>query len=106
DILLKMKRAWLYLGQNVWLILIPTFIGGCVGLGLALFKKPIYIASLTFVLEDGHSGGGLSQYAGLASLMGFDITGSGNGIFQGDNILELYKSRRMITETLLSKGSS
>jgi hypothetical protein len=53
-------------------------------------------------LEDS-KGGGIGQYAGLASLAGIDIGGSGaGGIFQGDNIIELYKSRIMLEKTLLS----
>jgi hypothetical protein len=64
----------------------------------------MYTAETTFVLEEGESGGSLGQYAGLASMVGIDLGGSGGGIFKGDNILELYKSRKMIQETLLSEG--
>jgi hypothetical protein len=70
-----------------------------------VIKKPIYTAETTFVLEEGESGGGLGQYAGLASMVGIDLGGGGGGIFKGDNILELYKSRKMIQETLLAKDS-
>jgi hypothetical protein len=38
-------------------------------------------------------------------MVGLDLGGnSGNGIFQGENILELYKSRLMIERTLLSQS--
>src|SRR5690606_10836832 len=55
----------------------------------------------TFVLEGG-DGKGLSQYAGMAAMVGLDLGGGSGGLFQGDNILELYKSRNMIAQTLLS----
>jgi hypothetical protein len=87
-----------------WIIIVSCgVLGSLVGLVWAIIKKPAYTATSTFVLEDNNKSGGLSQYAGLASLAGIDIGGgSAGGIFQGDNILELYKSRVMIEKTLLS----
>ncbi|WP_310092598.1 lipopolysaccharide biosynthesis protein [Mucilaginibacter pocheonensis] len=56
------------------------------------------------MLEDGNKASGLGQYSGLASMVGLDIGGTGgSGIFQGDNIIELYKSRLMLEKTLLSE---
>jgi hypothetical protein len=54
-------------------------------------------------LEEGDTGG-ISQMSGLASLVGVNLgsLGSTSGLFQGDNIMELYKSDRMLGETLLS----
>ncbi|WP_431198443.1 lipopolysaccharide biosynthesis protein [Mucilaginibacter sp. P25] len=69
-------------------------------------KKTVYTASSTFVLDDGNKSGGLNQYASLASMAGIDIGGgSAGGIFQNDNILELYRSRLMIEKTLLSEAT-
>jgi uncharacterized protein involved in exopolysaccharide biosynthesis len=75
----------------------------CAVLGLvySLVKKPVYTATATFVLEEGNKGGLLSQYAGLASLAGIDVS-SGSSIFSGDNILQLYKSRLMLESALLT----
>ncbi|RDC55824.1 lipopolysaccharide biosynthesis protein [Pedobacter chinensis] len=77
--------------------------GGIIGLAYTSFRKPTYKAVCTFVLEDnGKSGNsGLGQYSALASIVGIDVNG-GSGLFQGDNIIELYKSRSMIERTLLS----
>src|SRR5690606_3942259 len=74
------------------------------GLGLiySLVKKPIYTATTTFVLESGDGKSRLSQYAGVAAMIGIDLGGT-SGLFQGENILELYRSRRMLERTLLSK---
>ena len=103
ELILKVQEWWKYLLSKWLIILIAGTIGGLLGLAYAIIKKPIYTAETTFVLEEGESGGGLGQYAGVASMLGVDLGGGGGGIFKGDNILELYKSRRMIQETLLAK---
>lgn len=102
EIMLKLQEWRKYLLRKWKFILISVIIGSTLGLGYSLIKKPIYIAETTFVLEDGEGGGGLGQYAGIASIMGIDLGGGGGGIFKGDNILELYKSRRMIQDALLT----
>jgi hypothetical protein len=104
EIVLKLREWYRYLGSKWLVILIAGLAGGIMGLAYAWLKKPVYTATTTFVLEsgDGGGGGGLGQYAGIASMVGIDLGGGGGGIFQGDNILELYKSRAMIQKTLLS----
>lgn len=104
DFILKLKSAYSYLLSRWVTIVLLGVMGGLLGLTYAWFNKPIYTAVTTFVLEESDKGGGLGQYAGLASMVGIDIGGgSGGGIFQGDNILELYKSRTMIEKTLLTE---
>ncbi len=70
-------------------------------------QSPKYEATTTFVLEEkSASGGGL---AGLASQFGFDmnsLTGAGAGLFSGDNILDIVKSRVIVEKVLLSKVDS
>ncbi|MDB5023987.1 MAG: hypothetical protein JWP78_1742 [Mucilaginibacter sp.] len=105
DILLKIRSGVRYLKSQWLTILIVGIMGGLLGLVFAIFNKPQYTATCTFVLDEGNKGGGLGQYAGLASMAGIDIGGSSpGGMFQGDNILELYKSRLMIEKALLSKA--
>ena len=90
-----------------WRILLYfSLFGLLIGVLFSLLEKPDYKAISTFVLEESSHGGlGLSQYSGLASMAGIDLgSGSDKGLFQGDNILELYRSRRMIEKTLLTKG--
>lgn len=84
---------WLVIGCFV-------IVGGLLGYLYDGLVKPAYTATSTFVLEESDVQGGLAQYAGIASMVGIDI-GGGGGLFQGDNIIELYKSRMMIQETLL-----
>ncbi|KHJ39119.1 capsule polysaccharide export protein [Pedobacter glucosidilyticus] len=105
ELILKLKEWYLYLLSKWKTILIAGILGGALGLAYAYMKKPVYTATTTFVLEEGESGGGLGAYAGLASMVGIDLGGGGGGIFKGDNILELYKSRKMIQETLLSQDT-
>jgi len=70
-------------------------------------QKPKYEGTASFILEEkgGGAGGGLS---GLASQFGFDL-GSMNGnagLFAGDNVLSILKSRSIIEKVLLSKVDS
>lgn len=104
DLITKIKAVFKYLRKNIAVILIVAVLGGVGGILFAIFKKPIYRAVYTFVLEEGEKGG-LSQYSGIASLAGIDIGSGGGGIFQGDNIIELYKSHTMIEKALLSTGT-
>jgi hypothetical protein len=105
ELILKIKDWYHFLLSKWKTILIAGIIGGVLGLTYSIFKKPVYTAETTFVLEEGDKAGGLGQYAGLASMVGIDLGGGGGGIFKGDNILQLYKSRRMIQETLLAKDT-
>jgi hypothetical protein len=93
-----------YLFSKWWLILIVGVLFGSAGVLYAWYKKPIYIAELSFVTE-GESKGGLGMYSGLAAQFGLDIGGGGGGAFVGDNLIELLKSRNLIEKTLLSKIS-
>jgi len=103
EILLKVNHWYKYMLSKWLTILIYSFLGAAIGVSYGLLSKSTYTASTTFVLENGDgSGSNLGQYAGLASMAGIDIGGGGGGMFQGDNILELYKSRAMIQKTLLS----
>lgn len=103
DILFKIHSGIRYLKTKWSTILIFAFLGGLLGLVYSIIKKPKYNATCTFVLEEGNkSSSGLGQYAGLASMAGIDLGGNVTGIFSGDNIIELYKSRLMIEKALLS----
>lgn len=104
ELIFKFKEWYHFLLSKWKTIFIAGVLGGFLGLSYAIIKKPTYAAETTFVLEEGESIGNLGQYAGLASMVGIDLGGSGGGIFKGDNILELYKSRKMIQETLLSES--
>jgi len=101
ELILKIQEWWRYLLSKWIIIIIFGLLGGIIGFFYAKSKKPIYTATTTFVLEDEKGGGGLGSLASLASMAGVEL-GGGGGIFQGDNILGLYKSRTMLAQTLLT----
>jgi hypothetical protein len=104
DLIIKIRRSIIYILSKWPVVLAFIIVGGILGFSYSYYKKPIYTATTTFVLESGESSGSsLSQYAGVASMVGIDLGGGGGGIFQGDNIMELYRSRTMIEKTLLSQ---
>ncbi|WP_457126089.1 Wzz/FepE/Etk N-terminal domain-containing protein [Mucilaginibacter sp. HD30] len=103
EVFASLQRVYRYLMSKWLLIAAITFVGVLFGLIYTYYKPTIYVADTTFVLEDNDKSGGLlGQYGGIASMVGIDVAGGNNGIFQGDNILELYKSRNMIRRALLS----
>lgn len=101
DDLLKVRDTFLYLLRNWKKILITGVVGGLIGIGYAYFKKPLYVATLTFAVEEEKSGGGLGGALGLASQLGIDINGSAGGAFTSTNLISLMKSRLLIEKTLL-----
>jgi len=100
EFILKLKVWWNYLLSEWKIIVLAGIIGAASGLAYSLSKKPIYTATLTFAIEDDKgSGGGLGS---LASSFGFDLGGDGGSIFSGSNLTELFKSRTMVEQTLMS----
>jgi hypothetical protein len=101
ELLLKAKEWYTFLLSKWKTIVLAGIIGALAGLGYSFYKKPVYTATLTYALEDGKAaGGGLGS---LASSFGFDIGGAGgnSGAFTGANLIELFKSRAMVEQTLL-----
>lgn len=101
DLIQNLKAWYSFIILKSKTILWAAVLGAMIGLTYSFIKKPIYTASLSFALESGASGGGLSGALGLASSLGFDLGGSGGGIFEGSNLTELFKSRTMVEKTLL-----
>ena len=104
DIWSKLSDWWTYAWARKGWIIFWSLLLGVANIGLVYTTPPTYTATLTFALEEGESGGG--SLSGLASQFGYNIGGSGGGVFAGDNLLELMKSRRLIQDVLLSPGAS
>ncbi|MFH6963260.1 Wzz/FepE/Etk N-terminal domain-containing protein [Flavobacterium plurextorum] len=102
--LLQRINVWFNYFFSQWKkIILCGLIGAGFGLTYSLLKKPIYTATISFALEDEKAtGGGLGGALGLASSFGFDLGGSGGGIFAGTNLNELFKSRMMVEASLLT----
>jgi hypothetical protein len=102
ELLQKVKEWISYLLSEWKVVLLACFIGGLLGLTYSLIKKPVYTATLSFAMEDEKSSGGLGSALGLATSLGLDIGGSGGSVFSGSNLTELFKSRTMVEQTLLT----
>jgi hypothetical protein len=87
-------KQWLY-------FLIVAIVGGIAGILYAKMDRPAYESKLTFALDAGANDVGLSGAMNLAAQFGFGF-GSNQSMFEGDNILEILKSRRIIEAVLLS----
>ena len=99
--LIEKANDWVAYLLSQWkIIILVGIIGAALGLMYSFSKKPVYTASLSFVLEGEQSGdGGIGS---LANSFGFDLGSGGGGIFSGSNLMELFKSRSMVEQTLLS----
>lgn len=102
ELVLRMQGWAQYLRSKWVIILISGIIGGALGLIYSVIQKPVFTAAFTFALEENGNRGFLNTYAGLANQFGIDLGGTG-GMFTGDNIMELMKSRLMVTKALLSE---
>jgi hypothetical protein len=102
ELLLKTKEWYTYLLSQWKTIVLAGSIGALLGLGYSFYKKPIYTAFLSYAVEDGKASGGLGGALGLASSFGLDLGGSSGGAFSGSNLMELFKSRAMVEQTLLA----
>jgi uncharacterized protein involved in exopolysaccharide biosynthesis len=99
------QRFTKYFISQYKIIFLVIIITSALGLLYGKLQPSTYKATCTFIVEDksGKGGGGLS---GLASQFGIDVgglTGGGAGLFDGDNILEIIKSRAIIEKVLLTK---
>jgi len=97
----KIRDIFWYLLRR-WYLLILGCVAG-VGISYFLYRniKPTYTATISFVLStESRSMGGV---AGIAAQLGVDIGGNGQeNVFSGDNIIELFKSNKMIKQALFS----
>ena len=101
--LFEKSQDWFYYLLSQWRItLLAVLIGAGLGLAYSFTKKTIYTATLSFALEDEKAGGGLGNAMGLASSLGLEIGTGGGSVFTGSNLTELFKSRSMVEETMLS----
>lgn len=107
DVMNELQAFLAYLFSKRKLFFIWIALGLLASFVYSLVQQPKFEAKASFILEEktGGVGGGLS---GLASQFGFDVgslTGS-VGLFAGDNILDIIKSRTIIEKVLLTKVDS
>jgi hypothetical protein len=100
DLVFNLKRWLTYLKHKWVIILILGFVGGVIGFVFAYLAKPKYTADLTFVLASNNKTNTLSSLAGQ---FGFDLGGNTDDLFSGDNIIELFDSKRILRGALFRK---
>jgi len=88
-----LKKWYLFVALGV--------LAGTAGFVVAMLTKPKFQSRMSFALDAGNSENSLSGALSLASQFGYGLGGSGN-LFDGDNIIEIMKSRRIIEKVLLS----
>lgn len=87
---------WLFIG-------LVAGIGAVYGVYNVYYKKPVYKAKITFVMENAGQDPSSAQMGGFASQLGLDMGGGGGGqTFSGATLQELVTSRAMIQKALLS----
>ena len=94
------KDWYNYLFSYKKTLILISFIGSVIGFSYSLLNKPIYVAKLSFALEE-DSGSALTGALALAGSFGLDIGQDGGGAFAGTNILDLISSRSVIEKSLL-----
>lgn len=104
--LIRSLTEWFRFILSKWLII---SLGTLTILSLILaynyLKPKVYFSKTSFVLENASEG--LGEISSLASLAGVSLGGltdNGSPLFQIDNIQALYRSHRMLEQTLLSFG--
>lgn len=100
--IIKSLHYWaLYILKKWYWICLFGIIGVLIGIAYAWFTPPKYTAVMSFSSEaEGQSK--MGGYASLAASLGFDI-GSGGNTFEGDNLVEFFKSKSLIETTLLTQ---
>ncbi len=107
DLMESIKKRITFLMAHWGIMLVMGTFGALIGLGYAFIKKDTYTAATTFVVEDNKSSGGGIASA-LAGQFGLDLGGlsGGSGVLQGDNVLELLKSKSLLKKALLTSYDS
>jgi hypothetical protein len=98
----KLHEWTIFIWSYKYWILLSCTLFSALGFIKVQFEKPKYCANLTFSLDQGNDKGSIS---GLASQFGLSIGENVGGMFTGENLIELLKSRRIVEDVLLSPVS-
>lgn len=93
--------------KNKWKsFILIGFLFSIIGFSYAWLHPVSYKATITFVVEEGKSGGSLSSLASIAGQLGVDVGSASNGsLISGDNILYYFQSKKLSRDVLLSRMS-
>lgn len=85
-------------------IVLAMILFAIIGFLYSIIEKPVYTAELTFTSES-EGAGNISAYAGIAAQFGLDLGGSSSNAFEGENLMRLMSSRKLIQKTLLTSAA-
>ena len=105
DIIISLKEIKQELISRSFKISLFVFLFSLTAVLINFFQDSRYKAELSFVVEDKQKSTPLSSVSGLASQFGFDFFSSSNSTFSQANIMELLKSRGVISKTLLRSNN-
>ena len=105
DIIITLKEIKQELISRSFKIGLFVFLFSLTAVLINFFQDSRYKAELSFVVEDKQKSTPLSSVSGLASQFGFDFFSSSNTTFSQANIMELLKSRGVVSKTLLRSNN-
>ncbi|GGH80227.1 uncharacterized protein involved in exopolysaccharide biosynthesis [Filimonas zeae] len=98
DLVHRIATLFKYLKTQKLIFFFACLAGGALGIVGAFLGKDKYKGELSFVLS---GSGNTNSLVGLAGQFGLDLgNSSGDNAFEGDNIVELLKSRRNVKRAL------
>ena len=106
DIVITLKEIKQELISRSFKIGLFVFVFTLTAVLFNISQESRYKAELSFVVEDKQKSTPLSSVSGLASQFGFDFFSSSNSTFSQANIMELLKSRGVISKTLLRPNTN
>ena len=106
DIIIALKEIKQELVSRSFKIGLFVFVFTLIAVLFNISQESRYKAELSFVVEDKQKSTPLSSVSGLASQFGFDFFSSSNSTFSQANIMELLKSRGVISKTLLRPNTN
>lgn len=86
-----------------------ALLGAGLGLAYSILKPVRYKSEITFIVEESKGLSGAGMMSSLGSSLGIDlgsITGAGNTVLSGDNVLELLKSKHFMMACLQTPYAS
>lgn len=88
--------------SNIWPIIIVALGAGLTGAAIAFFKKPVYVAEISFAIDEDKATNNRSEFSAFSEQLGLEPISGGNIFSSINNIHELLKSRFLIEKTLRS----
>jgi uncharacterized protein involved in exopolysaccharide biosynthesis len=104
DILNTLRELKKEIQNNLFKILLFVTFFTVSSLVFSLTRDSRFKAELSFIVEDTQNSSPMSSMSGVASQFGFDMFSSSNSTFSQANIMDLLKSRGVISKTLLQKS--